>query len=153
MDLDWEKLVKRYVWDATRTPYFTRVARLNRVQARYELFAYVLGIGVLFGVVTLASLSTTLPHGGSAIVPIYAFTALCAAVLLGLTRHPGAAIYCATAPLAALGYFAAFGFHPNLGPPDKILLVVLMLGWCAYAWRVVAIARAFPGLPETAEPK
>jgi hypothetical protein len=153
MDLDWEKLVKRYVWDTTRTPYLTRTAKLNRVQASYELFAYALGSGVLLGVVALASLSTALPHGDSAIVAIYAFSALCAAVLLGLTRHPWAAMYCAGAPVAALGYFAAFGFHPNLGPLDQVALVAAMLAWCAYAWRVVAIARRFPELPETTDSK
>ena len=28
MDLDWEKLFKRYVWHDERTPYLTRVADL-----------------------------------------------------------------------------------------------------------------------------
>ncbi len=39
MDLDWEKLFKRYVWDDERTPYLTRVRNLSRVQAHYELSA------------------------------------------------------------------------------------------------------------------
>jgi hypothetical protein len=144
MDLDWEKLVKRYVWDDNRTPYFTRVAHLTRVQAGYELFAYAFFMGVLFGVVALVSLSDKLPHGGAAIVPIYAFTVLCAAVILGMTRHPWAALYCAVAPLAALAYFAAYGFHPNLTSLDHGVLVAGMLAWFAYSLRVVAIARAFP---------
>jgi hypothetical protein len=96
-DFDWENLVKRYVWDDTRTPYFTRVARLNRVQACYELHAYAIFVGALFGVATVASLSSKLPHGTAAIVPIYAFTVLCAAIVLGLTRHCYAAVWCAAA--------------------------------------------------------
>ncbi len=54
MDLDWEKLVKRYVWHDERTPYFTRVANLTRRQAHYELLAYEIFMGVLAGVLALA---------------------------------------------------------------------------------------------------
>jgi hypothetical protein len=146
MDLDWEKLVKRYVWDDDRTPYLTRVAHLSRVQVRYELFGYSVFMGVLFGVLAVASLSSHLPHGGAAIVPIYAFTVCCAAVLLGLTRHPWAALWLAGAPLAALAYFSIWGFHPNLDPGDKVLLVAAAVVWLFYARRVVAVARAWQRL-------
>jgi hypothetical protein len=142
MDLDWEKLVKRYVWHDERTPYLVRVARLSPAQARYELFAYAVFMAVLFGVLALAALSPRAPHAGAAIVPIYAFSVLCAAVILGATRHPGAALWCAVAPLGALAYFAAFGFHPGLEAPDRVVLVVVVLAWLAYGARVVAIARA-----------
>jgi hypothetical protein len=142
MDLDWEKLVRRYVWDDTRTPYFTRAAKLSPVQARHELFAYSVFTAVLFGVLALAALSPRGPHGGAAIVSIYAFSVLCAAVVLGATRHVAAALWCALSPLGALAYLALFGFHPNLGPADRIVLVAAVLAWLAYGARVVAIARA-----------
>ena len=146
MDLDWEKLVKRYVWHDERTPYFTRVAHLSRRQAHYELFGYALFTGVLFVVLSVVSLSGELPHGDAAGVSLYAFSVCCAAILLGATRHPWAALWCASAPLAALGYFAIYGFHPNLGIPDKVVLVTVMLAWLLYARRVVAVARAWPRL-------
>jgi len=152
MDLDWEKLVKRYVWHDERTPYFTRVAHLTRLQARYELFGYSFFMGVLFGALSVASLSSTLPHGDAAAVSIYAFTVCCAAVLLGATRNPWAAIWCAGAPLAALAYFAAYGFHPDLGIADKVFLVAVVLVWLLYGRRVVAVARAWTALPGPAEP-
>lgn len=142
MDLDWEKLVKRYVWDDTRTPYFTRVSRLSPTQARYELFAYALFSGVLFGALALLTLSHKLPHGSAAIVPIYAFTVLCAALIFGMTRHWLAALWCAQAPLGLLAYFAFYGFHPHLVGPDRIVLVALVLAWLAYGLRVMAIVRA-----------
>ena len=47
---EWEKLVKRYVWNDERTPYFTRVAKLSRRQAHYELFGYAIFTGVVFAV-------------------------------------------------------------------------------------------------------
>jgi hypothetical protein len=152
VNLDWENLVKRYVWDDTRTPYFTRVARLNRVQACYELHAYSIFVGVLFAVVAVVSLSNRLPHGSSAIVPIYAFTVVCAALVLGMTRHYYAALYCAAAPLGALAYFAFYGFHPGLEAPDRVVLVVAVVAWLAYGVRVAAIARAYPGMPDAPHP-
>ena len=146
MDLDWEKLFKRYVWHDERTPYLTPVASLTRLQAQYELFGYSLLMGVLFGALAVASLSRALPHGDVAGVSLYAFTVCCAAVLLGTTRHPWAAMWCAGAPLAVLAYFAYWGFHPNLEFGDKVLLVAGSLAWLLYSPRVVAGAHAWQRL-------
>jgi hypothetical protein len=150
--MDWESLFRRYVWSDTRTPYLVPVARLTRQQAGYELFFYALFVGVLFAAVALMALSGNLPHGGADAVSLYAFSVVCSSVLLGATRHPWAATWCSSAPLAALTYFALYGFHPNLGLPDKVLLVVLMLLWLVYARRLVAVARAWPGLSGPPEP-
>ena len=139
MDLDWEKLVRRYVWHDERTPYFTRVANLTRRQAHYELLAYAVFMGVLSGVIAVAAPSNW--------VSLYAFSICCAALLLGMTRHPWAAIWCAWAPLAALVGFALEGFHPGLETAEKTLLVVAALAALAYSRRLVAVARAWPQLP------
>lgn len=152
MDSEWEKFVKRYVWNDERTPYFTRVANLTRRQAHYELFGYALFVGVLSGVLSLASLSTELAHGDHAWVSLYAFSVCCAAILLGATRHAWAAFWCGGAPLATLGYFALYGFQPGLETPDKILICALLVGWSFYARRALAIARAWPDLSGPAEP-
>jgi hypothetical protein len=143
MDLDWEKLFKRYVWHDERTPYLTRVAALTRVQAQHEIFGYALFMGVLAGILAVVTLSPALPHRGAAVVPVYAFTVCCAAVILGFTRHPWAALWCALAPLAALLYFAAWGFQPGLEFGDKALLVVVALGGLLYSRRLVAVARVW----------
>ena len=140
MDLDWEKLVKRYVWNDERTPYFTRVANLTRRQAHYELFAYSLLMGVLSGVIAIAAPANW--------VSLYAFSVCCSAVFLGMTRHSWAAIWCAFAPLAALAGFALEGFHPRLDLAEKVLLVVVALAGLAYSCRLVAVARAWPKLAE-----
>jgi hypothetical protein len=147
MQLDWEKLFKRYVFDDTKTPYFVAVGRLTQTQARYELFVYTLFMGVLFAVLAVASLSTELPHRDALGVSIYALSMVWAVILLGLTRHAWAAAYCACAPVAALLYFALFGFHPNLGPWDKVLLIGIVLVWLRYSWRVLMIVRAYPDMP------
>jgi hypothetical protein len=152
MQFEWEKAFKRYVIDDEKTPYFTAVARLTRRQARYELFAYCLLTGVLYAMVAVASLSSSLPHAGAVGVPVYALSLLVAAVVLGLTRHPYAAAYCATGPVAGLLYCLYFGFHPNIGAGDKVLIIILLLLWARYNFRVVAIARGFPDMPERAAP-
>jgi hypothetical protein len=139
MDLDWEKLVRRYVWHDERTPYLTRVANLTRRQAHYELFAYALFMGVLSAVIAVVAPSNW--------VSLYAFTVCCAALLLGMTRHPWAAIWCACAPLAALAYFGLEGFHPRLETAEKALLIAAALAGLAYSRRVVAVARAWSRLP------
>jgi hypothetical protein len=146
VDSEWEKLVKRYVWNAERTPYFTRVANLSRRQAHYELFGYALLVGVLGAVLSVASLSAELPHADAEGVSLYAFSVCCAAVLLGATRHPWAALWCAGAPLALLAYFAVLGFHPALESAEKVLLVAIVVAWLLYSWRTVAVARAWHGL-------
>jgi hypothetical protein len=147
MQLDWEKMFKRYVFDDVRTPYFTPALRLTQTQARYELFVYTIFLGMLFAVLSVASLSPDLPHKGAAGVSAYALSVVLAAVAFGVTRHPWAAAYCASAPLAALFYFLIYGFHPNLGGGDKVLLVAAVLVWLRYSWRVLAIVRTYPSMP------
>jgi hypothetical protein len=153
MLVEWEKLFKRYIIDDEKTPYFTAVARLTRRQARYELFAFCLLTGVLYAMIGIASLSGGLPHGGAIGVPLYAISLLFAVLLLGLIRHPYAAAYCATGPVAALLYFLQFGFHPNIGTGDKVLIVVLLLLWVRYNFRVLAIARGFRDMPDRGAPR
>jgi hypothetical protein len=146
--LDWVGLFKRYVGNDIKTPYFVAVGRLTRVQARNELFFYTLFLAVLFGVIGVASLAPTLPHGSSLSVSLYAFLVTGAAVVFGFTKHPAAAAVCASAPVGALIYFTVYGFHPNAATGDKILQVIIAMLWLRYSWRVLQIARAYPTMPE-----
>ena len=147
MQMDWDKLFRRYVADDVKTPYFVRVEHLTQKQANSELFVYTLFMCVLFGAVGLASISTDLPHKGALGVPVYALAVVCAAIMLGMSRHPWAAAFCATAPVAAMMYFLLFGFHPNLGNGDKTLLIVIVLLWLRYSFRILSIVRTQPGMP------
>lgn len=148
MVVDWEKLFKRYVWHDERTPYLTRVANLSRVQAQYEVFGYSVLMAILFGILSVIALSSRLPHGGAEVVPLYAFTVCCAAVILGFTRHPWAALWCGGAPLALLAYFGYWGFHPNLDAGDKALLVAVAVAWLLYSRRLVAVCRRLHSLTD-----
>jgi hypothetical protein len=146
MDSEWEKFVKRYVWNTERTPYFTRVASLSRRQAHYELFIYALLVGVLSAVLSVAALAGAKPLAHAEAVSLYAFSVCCAAVLLAATRHPWAALWCAGGPLVALGYCALWGFQFALESLDMALIVAILAAWLAYAGRTVAVAKAWQGL-------
>ena len=152
MQLDWVGLFKRYVGDDIKTPYFVSVGRLTRVQARNELFVYTLFLGVLFGVIGVASLSPDLPHGNTLGVSLYAFLVAGAAIVFGFSKHPTAAAVCASAPVGALIYFVLFGFHPNAATGDKILQVTIAVLMLRYSWRVLQIARAYPTMPDGVTP-
>jgi hypothetical protein len=153
MQLDWVSMFKRYVGDDIKTPYFVAVGRLTRVQARNEIFLYALFMGVLFGVIGVAALSPTLPHGNTLSVSFYAFLVAGAAVAFGISKHPAAAAVCASAPVAALIYFVLFGFHPNAGTADKVLQVIIALLWLRYSWRILQITRAWPTMREQEAPE
>ena len=148
--MSWEKYIKKYVWDDNKTPYLVPVRRLRRSQADHELFAYTLFIALLFAIVSVIALTDSAPHGRSHAVALYAFSVAFIAVLFGLSKHVYAAYYLATAPLATLAYFLLAGFPPNLHMIDKLLLVGVSLILLRYSLRVMAIAKTYPDLPETA---
>ncbi len=147
MQVDWENLFKRYVYNETKTPYFVPVSRLNRLQAENEIFVYCLLQAILFGVVGVASVSRALPHKGALIVTLIALGLCAAAIVFGATKHPFAAATVAVAPVAGLGYFWAYGFHPRIGEGDKVLLVIVLGLWLLYNWRMLSIARLYPDMP------
>ncbi len=149
--MSWEKFIKRYVWDDIKTPYFVRVAKLTKVQATYEIFSYSLFLAILFAVISIVSLSDQAPQGRSEVVSIYGFCVVCGAIILATTKSSPAAHVCASAPLAALLYFFIKGFPAGLGTIDKWVLVAVTLGLLVYSTRVVAMAKAYPNMPDAAE--
>lgn len=146
--MDWEKHFKKYVWNEEKTPYFTPVAKLNRRQAGNELYVYALFIGTLFCVVALLANTGMLPHGRSFGVALYAFTIVCGTIVLGFTKHILAAWYCGLAPVAALIYFFLYGFHPNSGAIDHVVILVIVALWLRYSWRVISIGKLYEDMPE-----
>ena len=100
--LDWENLFKRYVWDDRTTPYLIPVHRLKRQQADYEILAYSVFIGVLFGVVSITALTDVGPQGRSPNMSLYALSVTFASVIFGYSKHYHAALYLSAAPLARL---------------------------------------------------
>jgi hypothetical protein len=148
MQLDWEGMFRRYIADPTKTPYRVAVRQLNRDQAHYELLVYAVFVAAIFGVLGIASLSPTLPHGLSTLIPLYSFSLCVSGIVLGAFKHPAAAAYCATGPVALLLYFLVYGFLPSHGPIERTVLIVVVLLWLRYSWRTVEIAKIYAELPE-----
>jgi hypothetical protein len=146
--LNLEKYIRKYVWDDERTPYLVPVARMTRRQADYELHAYSVFVGILFGMVSAGAILSQDPQIKSDAVAVYGFTVVCGALVFAFTKAVQAAWYCAVAPVVALLYFFLYGFHPNLSTIDHVALIVFGLIWLRYSLRVVAIARNYPDMPQ-----
>lgn len=149
--MSWDKYIKRYVWDDVKTPYLVRAANLNKVQANHEIFAYSVFLAVLFGVISVASLSEQAPQGRSEMVSIYALSVVCGAIYLGMTKSLYTAYFCASAPLATLLYFFLEGFHPRLETIDEYVLLAVTLAILRYSQRVIEITKAYDEMPDAAE--
>jgi hypothetical protein len=143
MQLDWENMFKRYVGNSTKTPYFVAVDKLDCTQAKNEIFVFAVFQSILLGLFAVASLSDRMPHAGSATVTFVVIVLLGATVAYGATKQYVAAATSVLAPIAAGLYSAVYGFHPNLGSGDKIVLVTLLALWGRYCWRILAIAHRY----------
>jgi hypothetical protein len=149
LGMNWESFIKRYIWDDDRTPYLVRVDRITRRQADYEIYVDTVFLGVLFAAVTVVALAGGLPQGRSEAVALYGFSVVCATILFGATKHLWPALYCSAVPLAALFQVLTRGLPPHLGTIDHVVLIVVALLVLRYSMRVVSLAKAYPGLPES----
>jgi hypothetical protein len=142
--VDWPRLVRKYVWDEERTPYLVASDRLTPKQIRSELFVYAFMLAILASVVALlAAVGEGIGMAGPApFVAAYAFTIAVAAMVVGITGHPAAAAYCATAPVAVGLAAAARVLRPGMVTAEAIVIGALSLLWLAYALRAVRVARA-----------
>lgn len=148
--MNWEKFIKRYVWDDNKTPYFIGVDKLTKAQAHNELFVYSLFLTTLFAVVTLVSLRDidTLGTFKSYAVTVYAASIFGCGILFGASKHFYTALYCVTAPAACFLNFTTGEFRQSAIGLDQFVIMVFSLLWLRYAVRVVAIAKSYHQLPE-----
>jgi len=143
----WPDLVRKYVWDEEKTPYLVRSDRLRPGQARSELFVYAFLLAILAAVVAIVAAAGDDRLGplASPEVALYALTILAAAIVLGVSGHPMAAVYCATAPVAVgLGALAGV-LRPDMGGAETLVLGALSVLWLGYAARIVRVARRLHG--------
>jgi hypothetical protein len=147
--MGWYDSVKRYVWDEEKTPHLIPVAGLSQSQAKGELFVYTLFLAILFALAALIFLTGAKSGANftSLGMAFYAFSVFCSAVILGMNKAYSAAVYAASAPLAGFLYTIADGFGPGLEWVEKIGLLIFTLLWFRYAFRIMAITKAFPELP------
>lgn len=146
--MNWYVFIRKYVWNDQKTPYLVPVSRMSRSQARNEIFSFsVLTAALFFAIGLLALLGRFLD--GSPVMAAYSFVLCSSAIALGATQHRVAALICASAPPVLLAHLLVHGFPPELHLPDKLLIGAVALLACLYAFRVVAIAKAYPGLRDS----
>ena len=146
-DLDWYKFVRRYFWDDETTPYLVPVERLHRRQAGHEIFAYAVFVSLLYGAVTVLTMSGRAAYADSFGVSLYAFLVVCATLTFAVTRHPLAACACVLAPVGGLVFSLSFDVHPDMGSWDRVLLISLSLVWLRYSMRLMHIAKRYGDMP------
>jgi hypothetical protein len=151
--VDWVKYVKRYCWDADKTPYFVPVSQLKRDQANKELFLYSFVVGVPSSVYLVASMVHVVRNHqmGSLAITVYMTSLLVCAIVLYVWKSPGAAMYSITAPVAMALYFLIEGFPEREHQTDFVVMIVaaiaVIVGWLLYSRRLLAVVNAYPGLP------
>lgn len=150
--MDWETMFKRYVWDTERTPYFTPVSRLTRVQADFEVLAFSIFMGVLFSVVALGALTDKSMFGRSPPLGLYAFSVTASAIVFNYTKLLIPAIYLAASPLACLAYVIIYGFDGARLRVDSLIAGGIVLMLTLYAPRIIGIARAYESMPAGVAP-
>ncbi len=148
--MDWHHYVKKYVWDEKKTPYFVSVSRLTRGQAKNEIFIYALFIGVPAMLMAVATTMSVLESGStlSATIGIYSITLCVAAGLLHARKMPIAVYYSVSLPLILLIYLYLRQRNTDVALFDTLVFVAVMLLWLRYLFRLAAICKAYPGLPE-----
>lgn len=147
MEMDWESLFKKYIWNEQVTPYLIAVPDLNQRQGKSEIFAYSLLLGVFFGIISLMALGGG-PEGRSVGLGIYSFSVVCAAVIFGIMKSYPAALYLSATPLAALAYIFVYGFGEGRETVDTLIVTLVLLAMLRYSLRIVAVARAYPTFPK-----
>lgn len=145
--MDWDKLFQRYVWNNQTMPYMTAVGDLDLRKANNEILFYCLFHIVLFSVISLASLRVG-TEGASYGVAYYAFAVVCAAVIFLIMKNYTAALFLSATPLAGLAYVLIYRIGGERAFIDTLIVTGMLLLAARYSFRIVAVAKIYPELPE-----
>jgi hypothetical protein len=149
MTSNWYTFIRKYVWNDDKTPYLIKVDKLNRRQARSELFIYVWFLASLYGMWTLVAIVKLMPAGDlmATALTFYCLSMFLTALFFGLTKNAYAALYRVSAPVMACLILVTNALATQLSTLDKWAVATVCLLWLRYTWRVLAITRAFDGMP------
>ncbi len=153
VQLDWESMFRRYVFNTETTPYFTPVEVMTRSKSDNEIFVFSLFVGLFFAILGVLALAGKLPDRDSIAAPVFAFFTVWTAFAFWWTKSQTAAAFAALGPVAVLIYCLVYGFAPGLGVWDKLMIVAFLLLWLRYSWRIVRIAAAYPTMPPGEPPR
>ena len=147
---NWEKWTKKYVWDDEKTPFFVPVDKLTKLQAKKELFLYIIFVGTPIGLLGFVSLAavTRQENIGYLLFLIYAMSILASLYFLHTSKNQYAAFYSATVPIVLLLHLIVNGFPSKLHEIEQGLFLVFLLLWLRYAMRIVRMVKQFPEMRE-----
>jgi hypothetical protein len=140
---DWPSFLRRYVWDETKTPYFTATHKLTREQADSELLIWSGFVAVFGCVLAMALLSGKLPGGPAPVAGAWATVVVCAAIIMGVTKLPAAAAICTSGPALLAIKTVGAGVRQGQSQAETIVMCVLFLLFFAYALRAMRICQRY----------
>ena len=144
----WFSFAKKYLWHEEKTPFHLSPSQMSKLQASNELKLFAIFEGIIAGMIVFGIYSHFQNTGETNLFPglIYCLFLLFALFLLVKYKHFFAGIFCITPPLVIFGMILWFGFHPNNGFFEKIILSVFLAFWFFYSIRIIEISRCFQSL-------
>ena len=146
----WFSFAKKYLWHEEKTPFHLSPSQMSKLQASNELKLFAIFEGIIAGMMVFGIYSHFHATGETSLFPglIYCLFLLFALFLLVKHKHIFAGIFCVTPPLVIFGMILWFGFHPNNGSFEKIILSAFLAFWFFYSVRIFEISRCFQSLKE-----
>ena len=141
----WFAFAKKYLWHEEKTPFHLSPSEMSKLQASNELKLFAIFEGIIAGMMGFGIYSHFHSTGETNLFPglIYCLFLLFALFLLVKHKHFYAGIFCVTPPLVVFGMILWFGFHPNNGSFEKIILSSFLAFWFFYSIRILKLADAF----------
>ena len=144
----WFSFAKKYLWHEEKTPFHLSPSQMSKLQASNELKLFAIFEGIIAGMIVFGIYSHFQHTGETSLFPalIYCLFLLFALFLMVKHKHLFVAIFCITPPLVIFGMILWFGFHPNNGFFEKIILSVFLVFWFFYSIRIIEIIRCFQSI-------
>ena len=144
----WFSFAKKYLWHEEKTPFHLSPSQMSKLQACNELKLFAIFEGIIAGMMVFGIYSHFHLTGETNLFPglIYCLFQLLALFILVKHKHFIAGIFCVSPPLVIFGMILWFGFHPNNGSFEKIILSAFLAFWFFYSIRIFEISRCFQSL-------
>ena len=145
---NWFSFAKKYLWHEEKTPFHLSPSQMSKLQASNELKLFAIFEGIITGMMVFGIYSHFHLTGETNLFPglIYCLFLLFAIFILVKHKHSIAGIFCVSPPLVIFGMILWFGFHPNNGSFEKIILSAFLAFWFFYSIRIFEISRCFQSL-------
>ena len=123
---------------------------MSKLQASNELKLFAIFEGVVTGMIVFGIYSHFHATGETNLFPglIYCLFLLFALFILVKHKYLISAIFCVTPPLVIFGIIIFFGFHPNNGLFEKVILTGFLVFIFLYSIRIFEICRCFHNLED-----